>query len=182
MKALCLVAHPDDCVIFAYGFIHSHPKLEWTICYLTYTEHDSRGQELMQFWNQRSIHTQFLGYVDDYRDIEHEKISFDTVQAEQAIHRICHAHDLILTHDAKGDYGHIHHKFVHDSVPADHRHVITFAAPGLGTDTYTIPDGAYRLDELPLHGHIILGFHYSKHVNSYSIAAVTKDMLYKKHN
>jgi LmbE family N-acetylglucosaminyl deacetylase len=37
MKALCLVAHPDDCVIFAYSYIYNHPEHNWTIGYLTYT-------------------------------------------------------------------------------------------------------------------------------------------------
>ena len=85
MKALCLVAHPDDCVIFAYSFMHNHPELHWTICYLTYTEQDPRGAELAEFWSRRRIPTQFLGYVDDYRDIENCRLSFDAGEAHQAI-------------------------------------------------------------------------------------------------
>ena len=182
MKALCIVAHPDDCVIFAYSFIHSHPALDWTICYLTYTKNDPRGQELAQFWSHRGIVTQFLGYVDDYRDIENNIISFDIEDARHSIQHICNNYDVILTHDANGDYGHIHHIFVHDSIPAEHRHVITFAAPGTGTNTYTIPNGTYSLDELPQHGQIIKGFHSNSHSNSYSISKDTKVMLDKKHN
>ena len=49
MKALCLVAHPDDCVIFALSYIHNHPNLDWTICYLTYCEWEPRAKELKEF-------------------------------------------------------------------------------------------------------------------------------------
>ncbi len=85
IKALCLVAHPDDCVIFAYSYIYNHPEMSWTICYLTYTELSDRGSELSKFWAQRNIPCVFLGHVDDYHDLETKKISFDTKQAQQQI-------------------------------------------------------------------------------------------------
>jgi hypothetical protein len=73
--------------------------------------------------------------------------------------------DLVLTHDESGDYGHIHHVLVHNSVQW-HPRLVTFARPGEGT-TYTVPDSAYSLDELPLHANIIAGFHVMQHQNSY---------------
>lgn len=182
MKALCLVAHPDDCVIFAYSFIHARPDLDWTVCYLTYTEADPRGAELEKFWSKRCIRTQFLGYHDDWHDIRNNSLSFDAVEAKTAIEYVCRNYDIILTHDAQGDYGHIHHKFVHDCVPTDHHHVITFAPPGQGTDTYSIPQGVYSLDELPQHGDIVKSFHGPGHSNSYNISAATKIFLDLRHN
>lgn len=177
MKALALVAHPDDCVIFAYSFIHAYPDLDWTVCYLTYTEKDPRGAELEKFWTARGINTQFLGYVDDWHDIENKRISFDVIEARTAIRYLCHNYDIVLTHNAEGDYGHIHHQFVHAAVPKDHQHVITFAPPGQGTDNYTIPQGVYSLDELPQHGEIIGSFHSQVHANSYNISPATKILL-----
>jgi hypothetical protein len=53
MKAMAMVAHPDDCVIFAYSFMHHHKHLDWTVCYLTYTEQDARGREFAEFWQRR---------------------------------------------------------------------------------------------------------------------------------
>jgi len=165
MKALCLVAHPDDCVIFAYSYIHNHTEMDWTICYLTYTEWDPRGRELREFWHKRGIACIFLGYTDDYRDIENKKISFDQSQARREISNIIKSYDLVLTHDEQGDYGHIHHVFVHDCA-RDHPGLVTFARPGEGT-TYTIPPSTYSLDELPQHGDIIKSFHRTQHQNSY---------------
>ena len=68
MKALCLVAHPDDCVIFAYSYIHNHSEHDWTIAYLTYTESEPRAAEMSAFWRQRGIDTIFLGFEDHWHD------------------------------------------------------------------------------------------------------------------
>jgi len=165
MKALCLVAHPDDCVIFGLSYIHNHPEMSWQICYLTYCEWEPRAQELKKFWNRRGISCIFLGYTDDYRDIENKKISFNEEQARREISNIIKGYDLVLSHDSEGDYGHIHHEFVHDCVK-HHSNLVTFSKPGQGT-TYTVPADTYTLDELPMHGDIIRGFHPTEHRNSY---------------
>ncbi len=165
MKALCLVAHPDDCVIFGYSYIHNHPEHKWTICYLTYCEWEPRAKELKEFWSRRNISCVFLGYTDDYRDIENKKISFNESQARRELGNIAADYDLVLTHDEHGDYGHIHHVFVHDCVK-HHPRLVTFAKPGEGT-TYTIPAGTYSLDEFPQHREVIAGFHRAEHRNSY---------------
>jgi LmbE family N-acetylglucosaminyl deacetylase len=165
MKALCLVAHPDDCVIFGYSYIHNHPEHKWTICYLTYCEWEPRAKELKEFWSRRNISCVFLGYTDDYRDIENKKISFNESQARRELGNIAADYDLVLTHDEHGDYGHIHHVFVHDCVK-HHPRLVTFAKPGEGT-TYTIPAGTYSLDEFPQHREVIASFHSAEHQNSY---------------
>lgn len=167
MKALTMVAHPDDCVIFAYSYMYNHPEYEWTICYLTYCDWQPRAQEFRQFWNRRNIPTIFLGYRDDHRDIENKKISFDEAQAGKEIRGIIQNYDLVLTHDENGDYGHIHHIFVNRAT-ADHPHRVTFAGPGQGTVKYTVDSGAYSLDELPLHCDIVASFHGSAHINEYN--------------
>lgn len=166
VKALCMVAHPDDCVIFGMSYIHNHPEMAWHICYLTYSEWEPRAQELKRFWAQRSIPCIFLGYTDDYRDIENKRCSFNTEQARREIGNICARYDLVLTHNEEGDYGHIHHVFVHDSVGA-HPRKVTFAPPGQGTVTLTVPAGTYTIEELPQHGAIVQGFHPVEHRNSY---------------
>jgi hypothetical protein len=175
MKAVAVVAHPDDCVIFAYSFIYNHLYIDWTILYLTYTHWDYRGSELYKFWDHRNIPTVFLGYADDWHDIENKKISFDTTQAQQEIQGIIKDFDLVLTHNSQGEYGHLHHVFVHQCC-AHHPNLITFANPGEGTE-YSIPSEVYDLDELPQHREIIKGFHTPRHVNSYHVADGVKDML-----
>lgn len=167
MKAICIVAHPDDCVIFAYGFIHNHPMYDWTICYLTYTANDPRGAEFDTFWKRRNIKTKFLGYVDDWHDIEAKQISFDKESAQRDIQSAMADQDLVLTHDADGDYGHLHHVFVNRAT-ATHPNRVTFAGPGQGNVKYSVPQDAYRLDEIPLHQDIVSSFHRSAHTNEYN--------------
>jgi len=167
MKALCMVAHPDDCVIFGYSYIYNHAQHDWTIGYLTYTESDPRGAEVAEFWRRRGIDCVFLGLEDHWHDNEQGQFTrWSAVAAESACWTLAADYDLILTHDEHGDYGHIHHQLVHRAV-AQHHRVITFAGPGKGT-TYTIPAGTYSLDELPLHREVVAGFHSAGHQNSYS--------------
>lgn len=166
MKALCLVAHPDDCVIFGYSYIHNHPELAWNIGYLTYTADSERGAELAAFWQRRNIPSVFLGFVDDYHDQEQQQLlHWSSANAAAKCAELAAQYDLVLTHDEHGDYGHIHHQVVHDAVK-HHSNLITFAKPGQGT-TYTVPPGTYTLDELPMHGEIVAGFHGTAHQNSY---------------
>ena len=168
MKALCLVAHPDDCIIFGYSYIYNHPEMAWTIGYLTYTEKDLRGAELAAFWKKRGIETVFLGFEDDWHDNEEQQLNcWSKVDAEHACWNLASKYNLILTHDQDGDYGHIHHRLVYNAV-AHHHNLVTFAPHDQGTVTLPIPPGAYSLDELPMHGHIISDFHVNGHKNSYT--------------
>lgn len=166
MNALCLVAHPDDCVIFAYSYIYNHPQHDWSVAYLTYQLTDARGQEISSFWRRRGIKTYFLGFEDHWHDNEQQRFTrWDPDQAKAACRSLADQFHLVLTHAADGDYGHIHHRLVHESV-AEHPGLITFASPDQGT-TYILPQGAYDLNELPLHREIIQGFHSGAHRNSY---------------
>ena len=177
MKAMVMVAHPDDCVIFAYSFMHQYPQLDWTVCYLTYTESDARGREFAEFWKQRGVATKFLGYVDDYRDIAANKISFDTEVAAESIKEAIQGQDIVLTHDHRGDYGHLHHVFVNQTVCQNHNQVVCFAGLGQGNVKYAVDPGVYSLDELPLHRDVIAGFHQHTHVNEYTVNERTKKIL-----
>ena len=112
-----------------------------------------------------------MGYTDDYRDIENKQISFNEEQARREIGNIIQGYDLVLTHDEHGDYGHIHHVFVHDCAK-HHPRLITFARPGEGA-TYSVPAGTYTLDEFPQHQDVIAGFHPTEHKNSYKESQCT---------
>lgn len=167
LKALCLVAHPDDCVIFGMSYILAHPEHTWTIGYLTYTADHPRGAELQAFWQQRGITTVFLGFEDHWHDSEQGRFTCWTEEAaSQALWRLARDYDLVLTHDENGDYGHIHHVLVHHAVQW-HPRLVTFARPGQGTVTHTVPPGTYSWDELPQHGSVVQGFHPQQHQNSY---------------
>ena len=78
MRAVALVAHPDDCVIFAWPFIEAHPEFEWTIVYLTYTFSDPRAREISAYWAKRGIVVSFLGMKDDWQYVKNKELGFDS--------------------------------------------------------------------------------------------------------
>lgn len=169
MKAACVVAHPDDCVIFALSLIQRLDWVSWRIIYVTYQSQDSRAREIEDFWHQRGIMTRFLGYRDDWHDIELGKCSFDTDSAAQDIARAISAADFVLTHDARGDYGHVHHQWVHSAVHPHHAAVITFAPPGAGTHSFAMDPDTVDLASLPLHAETIRSFHRNQWRNAYHV-------------
>ena len=177
MKAIAMVAHPDDCVIFAYSFMHHYQHLDWTVCYLTYTEQHPRGQEFANFWKCRNIKTKFLGFIDSWEFVKNGNLGFDPCQATSAIKDTIKDYDLVLTHDHNGDYGHPHHKFISGVVSNNHSHLVTFAGIGKGNVKYTIDSGVYSLDEFPLHKDIVSGFHQHTHANEYCVSERVKQIL-----
>jgi hypothetical protein len=151
MKAVAVVAHPDDCILFAYGIIQLMSEWSWSIAYLTYTRDSDRGQEISTFWKRRNIKTVWLGYTDDYHDIERNSVSFDAESAARDIRQLIAKYDVVVTHDCAGDYGHIHHRFVNACVEGHHPTIITFSPFGQGNLHVSLPDGLYSLDEIPQH-------------------------------
>ena len=168
MKALCMVAHPDDCVIFGYSYIYNHQHLDWTIGYLTYQPTDPRAREITDFWLRRHINCVFLGFEDHWHDNEQQQFTrWDPNDAMAACQHLVKHYDIVLTHGSQGEYGHIHHKLVHRAVNT-HNCCVLFCDLGQGP-VYSVPREAYSLDELPMHREVIQGFHRFQHRNSYRI-------------
>lgn len=157
LKAICVVAHPDDCVIFARPFMEQYSKFEWSILYLTYSGADSRAMEMTAYWRKRNVITVNLGFVDNYRDMENNQVSFDSEQAAREIFNISSKYDLVLTHNADGDYGHIHHIFVSNSVQPVQKPKVYFAKyEQQNMECCAVSD--VGLEELPLHRDVVSGF------------------------
>lgn len=179
MNALAMVAHPDDCVIFAWSFIHHHPRLTWKICYLTYHAQDDRARDIARFWEDKGIALHFLGHVDRHHDLETGRCSFDVDQAAKDILEQVQDQQVILTHDHRGDYGHLHHKFVHDVVTRYHEHVVTFADTQSGNVEYVIENADYSA--LDIHRSIVQSFHAQAHRNRYSVPGCVQQMIKEYH-
>lgn len=146
IKALCLVAHPDDCIIFGYGFIVNN-SFDWTICYLTHNENSDRAKEMKKFWNGYDL--KFLEYKDNPSDLSSRVCTIDRNSAYWTIQSLVKDYDLVLTHNSRGEYGHPHHILVHDLV--QHKNVVEFSYPDEGTITYRMPKDTYSTGNLRLH-------------------------------
>ena len=157
MRAVALVAHPDDCVIFAWPFIEAHPEFEWTIIYLTYTFTDPRAREVRAYWNKRGIDVVFLGMRDDWQYVKNNELGFDPQIAKNDIVNAASKYDLILTHYKDGDYGHIHHKFVNTIANQIGKPKVYFASTFNYNTEYVVIESV-NTDELPLHKNVIEEF------------------------
>lgn len=174
-KALCVVAHPDDCIIFAKPFIDTHPQFNWNILYLTYTMYEPRGKEIAEYWVTQGVTTIHLGFTDDYRDMENNVLSFNHEQAAREIVGICKPYNLILTHNPDGDYGHIHHKFVSQCVNATGKPIVHFA--GMGQENLTCgAKSNVDLSLLPLHKDVIGQFE-NINLGRYTLSDSAKELL-----
>lgn len=115
-KALVLVAHPDDCLIFAHKFIRTNRNWLWDIVYLTYDINTPRGQEVYRYWRRvQGVKTYFLNFPDNLQDLEKNKASFTPKQIKDKLSKILDlsSYKFILTHNKKGEYGHPHHRVAH---------------------------------------------------------------------
>ena len=167
VRALCVVAHPDDCLIFAKPFIDNFPTWHWNIVYLTYNSADARAQEMQAYWDaKRNITTHFLGFQDDYADqLAGELKTWRGLDAEASISLAItqFAPDLILTHYEDGDYGHIHHKFVHQAVQVTNSIAKVYFASTFNYNVEYFAQEALDLAQFPLHAEVIAGFQDRDH-------------------
>lgn len=158
LKAGCFVAHPDDCVIFAWPFMSSFPNFDWEIIYLTYTADHPRAQELTAYWDKRGITTHYLGCNDSWESVIAGQLGFDQQHAHHELLMAANRYDLILTHNSDGEYGHLHHEYVHRvlckvSVPKVY---FDFNDSSVYSKEYTarVP---VATEELPLHRAVVEG-------------------------
>lgn len=159
MRALCLVAHPDDCAIFGYQFIMDHRDWDWHICYLTYKPDHRRSREMAAFWNARGIETQHLGVPDRWEFVKDGLLGFDPSDISSHLVDVCYGYDLLLTHNVVGEYKHPHHLFIHETVKhLDIPKVYFGTWPDHANRVIQIDAAPFSTDELPIHKSVIDGF------------------------
>lgn len=154
-KAIAVVAHPDDCVIFAKPFI-DRMRYKWTICYLTRNRFDARSKEVKKYWESRNVKVIFLGYEDNHRDLETGSLSFNSDRAEKDIISTVSEFDLILTHGKSGEYNHPHHVFVHNTLVHVDKPKVYFSSLN-EYNMYCVGED-FDLAEFPLHREVIEQF------------------------
>lgn len=175
-NALCIVAHPDDCIIFARPFIYWFNNFDWAILYLTYNEQDDRAAEVKKFWENRNIKTKFLDHIDNYKDMESKKFSFDSDAAAEQIQNEAAKYDLLLTHNEDGEYGHIHHQYVHACVATVDKPKVYFSSYQKSNYVCKLTEDL-NLDEIPLHRDVVSQF---PNINTcyYTVTDQAKGLVY----
>ena len=168
MRAVVAVAHPDDCVIFAWPIVNYKQDWSWDIVYLTYKATDERAKEATKFWKQHNIRTTFLGFEDHYRDLEQGKITtFNSTYANFRMQSALEHADVVVTHNPDGDYGHPHHILVSTAVTATGKPTIYFAS----TEQFDLElanQPTFDTAQWPLHREVIEGFR-DRHIGRYYV-------------
>jgi LmbE family N-acetylglucosaminyl deacetylase len=157
MKAIAMVAHPDDCVLFGYYIMQGLGKhLDWHVCYLTHADADERFTEMKTFWEKRNVTISTLGFQYEWDDVVNNEIKFDTAEAIKKIVEAVSGYDLVFTHNHLGDYGHIHHLFLYNAIKdLPIAKVYTGIYPDLYNINYLYDANPFSSDELPLHKGVI---------------------------
>ena len=174
ITANCIVAHPDDCVIFAWPFIDRYKEFIWKIIYLTYTVESERGLEISTYWKNKNISTLFLGFEDNWECVKQGQLGFDGFLAESAIlnNSTC---DLLLTHHQDGEYGHPHHKFINSVVERISTPKVYFSSiDNMNFECKT--DNPVDTSQLPIHSQVIQGFS-DRNIGRYVITESAKEIL-----
>ena len=111
MRAVIIVAHPDDEVIWSGGLILRHPQWEWTVLSLCRADDADRRPKFERVCSVLGA----TGIVSDLDD----SATLKAIDPEVEIGGRVLAHlggrdwDLCLTHGPNGEYGHERHKQVH---------------------------------------------------------------------
>lgn len=117
-SGLILVAHPDDEVLFAGELLLRHPDVEWDLVCATHHTESPRGQRfqasIAEFVN-RGVRIRgglSLGLFDTGPVLTHAQYLSWRGRARAVLAELGR-HDIVVTHNKMGEYGHGHHMALH---------------------------------------------------------------------
>jgi LmbE family N-acetylglucosaminyl deacetylase len=157
-RALCLVAHPDDCVIFGYHYILSHREHQWSIAYLIPEDVSPRVEEMRGYWRRHLIDVRSLELPHDPppSDITNGRCTIPYDMARSAIVDLIGDHDVVLSHGEAGEYGHPHHRFLHQILKDLGIPFVSFDVGADAPERFGVPRDDQ--ESLPLHRRAIERF------------------------
>jgi LmbE family N-acetylglucosaminyl deacetylase len=113
-RAIAIVAHPDDEIIFMGGTIMKNPQIDWTVFSLCRASDKDREPKFWRVCAKNKV----KGIIADVED----KDKMNVAKSVPVIAKIITAKlknkqfDYIFTHGANGEYGHKRHSGVHQAV------------------------------------------------------------------
>jgi len=113
-KALVLVAHPDDEVIWMGGTIMRYDDVEWTVVSLCRNGDKDREPKFRRVCDKLGVR----GVMDDVEDDDKMSLEESVAIFKKAILKNTKnkLFDICFTHNKNGEYGHARHKGVYLAV------------------------------------------------------------------
>ena len=109
MKALAIIAHPDDETIWMYSQLKQ--KHDWTIFSLCRVNDPDRCPKFLN----ACMHYNAKPIITNLEDDKLESIDINEIIKLIKIHLKQKEFDIIYTHGENGEYGHIRHKEIHQA-------------------------------------------------------------------
>ena len=119
MHILLVISHPDDDAIFAGALQQRLAAHAWSVVCLTAAPGTLRGGELLRWQSELGTPRErlhFLGAVDEPEDYRTGRSSIAPEAVTQGLRALALAPELVVSHNAHGEYGHPHHALVHAAV------------------------------------------------------------------
>lgn len=118
VKAIAIVAHPDDESIWCSGTIMLHKDWEWTIISLCRKDDMDRAPKFKKVCKKLGAKCAISDLEDDYPEKKLQSLD----EVKQRIKKMMkqtkagNKFDVLFTHGRNGEYGHNRHKEVHRTV------------------------------------------------------------------
>lgn len=113
-KAIAIVAHPDDEIIFMGGAIMKNPQIDWTVFCLCRASDKDREPKFRRVCAKNKV----KGFITDLEDEDIMSVNESVPVIEKILREKLKGKkfDYIFTHGTNGDYGHKRHIGVHRAV------------------------------------------------------------------
>jgi len=114
MKAIVIIAHPDDEVIWMGGYILRHKNYRWHVIAVCYGDNANRAYAFTKSCNKLGIYThKIFNYPDNHVQINENSLKADLSRVVNQWQELDGNFNYIFTHNKdNGEYGHEVHKRV----------------------------------------------------------------------